>query len=228
MEENYWPAKRFITMNIETPREIEAFLSLTGERISQDTPLVRATIAADICFIDEMTGWARKIIDNGGGVNAWMVPRNPHDLIIKMEGLNTVRSHESLEKVMQKARDGEDDFCILGIQTGPMSFPNAIDEMIETAKNIAARNSKEIIVQASCRNLLVAGKNEKDQIVSIYGDAIEVMLYINHPYNPDINYLIEQDELLDMVTDQEDYGNGPISLPELPADEMQHMKLNIN
>ena len=227
MKDEYWPDKRFITMNLETTGEIAMFRALLDSRTTVESPLVRIVMAADTWLADEIAGWARKQVQRGKGLNAWMVPWNHYQ--DNMEALNTISSHEALEKTLLQAREKKEEFHILGIQTGRESLPEALNEMMETAAELVLRDPGMTIIQGCCRNLLIPAENPDGQIVSIYGNALEVMLYITESGHPvDIISLVDRQECLTAMEHLEDCGSVPVKLPELEIELQEYREMNLN
>ena len=227
MKDEYSPEKRFITMNLETTKEIAMFRALLDSRITVESPLVRIVMAVDTWLAEEIGGWARKQIQRGNDLSTWMAPWNYyHD---NMENQNTISSQEALEKTLLRAQEGKEEFRILGIQTGRKSLPRALDEMMETAAELVVRNLEGTVLQGCCRNLLNPAENPDGQIISIYGNAMEVMLYITQSgYPVDIASLVERQECLTAMAHQEDWGSVPGKLPELELELQEYLEMNLN
>ena len=227
MKDEHWSDKRFITMNLETTGEITMFRALLDSRTTVESPLVRIVMAADTWLADEIDGWARKQIQRGKGLRAWMVPWNYYQDNMKI--LNTISSHEALEKTLLQAREKKEEFHILGIQTGQENLLEALDEMMETAAELVLRDTGGTIIQGCCRNLLIPAEGPDEQIISMYGNALEVMFYITESGHPvDITSLVDQQECLAAMKHLEDWGSVPVKLPELKIEPQEYREMNLN
>ena len=203
------------------------FRALLDSRTTVESPLVRIVMAADTWLADEIDGWARKQIQRGKGLRAWMVPWNYYQDNMKI--LNTISSHEALEKTLLQAREKKEEFHILGIQTGQENLLEALDEMMETAAELVLRDTGGTIIQGCCRNLLIPAEGPDEQIISMYGNALEVMFYITESGHPvDITSLVDQQECLAAMKHLEDWGSVPVKLPELKIEPQEYREMNLN
>ena len=54
MNEDFWPEKRLLIMNLETVGEVAMFRALMERRITTETPLVGMVMTADIQLAHEV------------------------------------------------------------------------------------------------------------------------------------------------------------------------------
>ncbi len=228
MNNQYWPTKRFLTMNLENNGELALFRAIMDARVSTKTPIVSITMTASANLTHELNRWASRQIERENVIHGWLIPWNPQDPKDRMDDLNNLTTPEKLSQALRRAREAEEEFSTLGIQTGRQSLPHALEDLMEAAQEILTRDPGGVSVQASCRNLLESGQTPDGEIIPVYGNALDIMIHVGETSSPDINDGIDHDEFIEVMWQDKMASSNPGDLPELIAGQENHREMNRN
>ena len=227
-EQDRWLTKRTIAMNLETPQEVDTFISLANARVSEKHPIAGLTIAANTSLIDATNYWTENLIENHNTMQIWLMSRQNFDPLNRLEDLNPVSNLEKLGRAIQTAQEGIDKYAVMGIDTGRRSLPDALKDMTEMAKELVYADPGEITVQMSCHNLLVAVEDPSGEIQSVYGDELNITLYIGLTGTPDINRLMQRVDYYADIHLKELCGVSPDTVMDLPVDKTEGVQFSQN
>ena len=221
MMEDFWTPRRFMTMNLETAREIDIFKEIAAGRTSDDTPLVGIAMVGAAEHTGDLEEWARRQIDRGMFLRARLMPWHECQPDEDLEDLNVVKTHEKLNSVFQRAQEAQEEYCLLRLQTGRRSLPEGLEDLWETAREFlrmeAARMeamrledmglgahegpdewSNEPVLQACLVNLPDMAEAPDGTRFPVCGESLEIVLMVRRPGTPNILEMMDRDEYMQL------------------------------
>ena len=203
MSEELLGVEKFIFMSIENHEEIDIFKSLLEMRTRNGGRIARISLTAPTGEIQtDIEKWGRMQIDRGGALHAWLMPWQGYEPDEQTRKLDRVETHETLDWVLARAREVSGDFCILGLQTGAINFPQSLEDLMEIVRDVQDIQQENLSVQGCIRSIGVLGRTPDGQRSQGYGDDLEVRVHICPPGTPGIRDAAEcedQAEIMEQI-----------------------------
>ena len=188
--------RRIIAMNIESIGELQTFEMLAQSRIKGEDTLVCIMMSAPSsgAGLRNIEEWAHRQIEGKGAIASWLVPWQEEIPGDRNRYGKIARTREELEQIFRKTRERNDEFCILGVQTGIVRMPRSLEEAFEHARTLLDVQQGGISVQCSIRNLPQVFKAPDGQELIGYAESVEIRFHISLPGIIDITHMINQEE----------------------------------